>query len=309
MLFEFAVDPAVLTTWDKCRNTLNLMGFQHARAIAAYPSKKRWKKMVLEACRRAGCADREFARILEKIRQADSKLVWSGRPFDDSVNPEDERWIRNAAAQQETDDPFHAILAVRNPNGHADVVLEEEIDEAHPKLAVARETPVLREADPFAGHIRTLIRNSRELLLIDPHFDPSFYRWRSVVQACLTLAARGADGQPLDAVEIHAVDDDEKPSFVEYERRCRTHLPGMLPAGLRSIRVVRWRMRPAAPDDFHGRYVLTDRGGYRLDKGLDEEFGKEQPVGLLADAEWQRLWNGFRGENQFFEKDGEFEVP
>ena len=51
MLYTFAIEPDVLVTWDKCRNTLNLMGFQHGRAIAAYPSKKKWKDLVRAACR------------------------------------------------------------------------------------------------------------------------------------------------------------------------------------------------------------------------------------------------------------------
>ena len=40
MLYVYAIEPDVLITWDKCRNTLNLMGFRHGRAIAAYPSPK-----------------------------------------------------------------------------------------------------------------------------------------------------------------------------------------------------------------------------------------------------------------------------
>ena len=41
MLYTYAIEPDVLVTWDKCRNTLNLMGFPHGRAIAAYPSRKK----------------------------------------------------------------------------------------------------------------------------------------------------------------------------------------------------------------------------------------------------------------------------
>ena len=139
MLYEYAIEPDVLHSWDKCRLTLNLMGFQHGRAIAAYPSWKRWKKMVFEACsRNPGCGEVEFQRIYEKV--------------------------------------------------------------------------------------------------------------------------------------------------------CR------------------WRIRDDGPHDFHARYVLTDRGGYRLDKGLDEEHGVTQPVALLAEQEWRRVREGFRGGNSFFDKTGEFRV-
>jgi hypothetical protein len=51
---------------------------------------------------------------------------------------------------------------------------------------------------------------------------------------------------------------------------------------------------PGGSDDFHERYVLTDRGGYRLGKGLDEEQGITQPIGLLDAFEWERLWAIYR---------------
>ncbi|MCE7937168.1 MAG: hypothetical protein DYG90_00935 [Chloroflexi bacterium CFX6] len=311
MLYEFAIEPELLTSWDKARTTLNLMGFQHARAISAYPSRKRWKKMIFEACRKAGCADREFARIREKVQQSDAKLVWAGSPeeYDGSLKPQDECWIRNATDRQIKRKAFHAILATRNPSGHPDVVLEADVDESHAKLGVARELPVLRQPKPLAGHIEKLVRNSRVLLLIDPHFDPSLYRWRPVIQACVALAAKGVEDRPLERVEIHTLDADGKCSFEEFRSRCAKHIPGLLCDGLPPVRVCRWRLRESAPDDFHERYVLTDRGGYKLGKGLDEEFGKEQPVALLSEAEHARIWTGFQDETPFFEKDGEITIP
>ena len=57
------------------------------------------------------------------------------------------------------------------------------------------------------------------------------------------------------------------------------------------------------------RYVVTDRGGYKLDKGLDEELGVEQSVALLSDQEWKRVIDGFGEVSPFFGKDGEFTVP
>ena len=52
--------------------------------------------------------------------------------------------------------------------------------------------------------------------------------------------------------------------------------------------------------------MLTDRGGYRLDKGLDEEPGVEQAVGLLDDQEWNRVREGYSDAKPFFDKDGGF---
>ena len=69
-----------------------------------------------------------------------------------------------------------------------------------------------------------------------------------------------------------------------------------------SVRICCWRRRDRDRHDFHVRYLLTDRGGYRLDKGLDEERGVEQPVGLLDDRECQRLREGYSSATLFFEK-------
>ena len=309
MLYAFAIEPDVLATWDRCRITLNLMGFQHGRAIAAYPSWTRWRKMILKAgAAYPNCGEREFTRIHEKILDSECKVVRisDASDYDESGLPSEEAWIRNATRFQDREETFHAILSTRNPGDHPDVVLEEDVDESHPKLNVPREAPVLREASALTGHIETLVQNSREMLLIDPHFDPSEDRWRPVVRACIQLAAHTARDAPR--VAIHTLDADKKPSLEEFERRCRPHIRDMLSGNVSSIRICRWRLRDGAPDDFHARYVLTDRGGYRLDKGLDEEPGVEQSVELLSNQTWKRLREGYSDTNPLFDKDGEFTV-
>ncbi len=315
MLYPYAIEPDALVTWDKCRHILDLMGFQHGRAIAGYPSRKRWKALVRAACREnTDLGDRDRRRILRKLDQSNAKMIRLGRPddYDGAIMPAEQGWIRNAVARQAVAREFYAILATRNPEGHPDVVLEEDVDESHEKLAVPREVPVLREPAALAAHVGTLVRNSRQLMLVDPHFDPSVSRWRPVVRACLALAAQAIHGT-LRA-EVHTLarratpSVQDGPSSEEFERRCRSNVPGMLRAGVGSVRICRWRIRGDAPDDFHARYILTDRGGYRLDKGLDLEPGKVQPVGLLDDQEWKRIREGFGDDSPFFDKDGEFTV-
>ena len=173
-------------------------------------------------------------------------------------------------------------------------------------MAVRREQPVLRQARELAAHIATLVINSREMLLVDKHLDLSKDRWRPVIAACLDLAARSGRDEPR--VEIHTLDTEAKWSSEEFRRLCRRYIPGMMTGKLTSLRVRRWRLRDNEPHDFHARYVLTDRGGYSLDKGLDEEIGVEQPVGLLDDQEWRRVREGYGDSNPFFEKADAFKL-
>ena len=311
MLHTYVIEPDALATWDKCRHLLDLMGFQHGRALAAYPSRKRWRALVRAACRaNADLGDRDRRRILRKLDQSldrsNAKLVrLRGRlDYDDAIAPVEECWIRNAVAHQRSVRVFHAILATRNPDDHPDVVLEEDVDASHERLDIPREVPVLREPAALAAHVGTLVRNSRELLLIDPHFDPSVPKWRPVVEACIELASQAAHENPT--VAIHTLDADRKPSLDEFRRRCRRHIPDMMSGNVTSIHVRRWRIRHGASHDFHGRYLLTDRGGYKLDKGLDAEHGMEQPVGLLDEREWKRLREGYGDTSSFFDQDDAF---
>ena len=303
MLYTYAIEPDVLTNWDKCRHLLDLMGFQHGRAIAGYPTRRRWQKLVRAAClANTALGDRDRKRVLDRLRKSKGTIIGSDGAdgYDDTIVPPEECWIRNAVAHQNAVQTFHAILATRNPDRHPDVVLEDDVDGSHDRLDVPREAPVLREPAALAAHIGTLVRNSKELLLIDPHFDPFVPKWRPVVKACIELAAQAAHENPR--VAIHTLDTDRKPSRDEFRQRCQRHIPTMMSGKVTSIRVCRWRIRDGAPHDFHGRYLLTDRGGYRLDKGLDAEHGVEQPVGLLDDQESQRLREGYCDAVPFFEK-------
>lgn len=305
MLYAYAIEPDVLVTWDKCRNTLNLMGFQHGRAIAGYPSRKRWKALVRAACGRSGTPERDRKRIFRKLELSSAKFIASASQYDDSLQPEAERWIRNAVGQQAAVRAFQAIVATRNPDGHPDVILEEDVDESHEKLAVPRESDVLREPRALAEHLSTLIRNSSELLLIDPHFDPSKDRWRPIVRACIELAGRGLRNNPN--VTIHTQGRDT-PSLHDFRALCRRHIPAMMSGRVTSVHVCRWRGRGTGSHDHHARYVLTDRGGYSLDKGLDHEPGVLQPVRLLDEHTWKRVREGYGEGQTFFDKEGEFEI-
>ena len=308
MLHVYALDPALFTTWDSCRLALQLMGFQHGRAIAAYPTRKRWRNLVKAACRASeGIGDFERKRVLDKLDESMAKVVSSKDwPADWHDGMEFDRWLENAISIQDRRKPFEAILSRHNPTGHADVVCEEDIDESHEKFATAREEPVLREPEALCSHIRMLVTNSKKLRLIDPHINPTVDRWRPVIHACLELARQTVQPVPM-AVEVHTFDADNTPSLPNLRESFRKHIEPMLQQSGQSVHVYRWRLNPRAAHDFHARYILTERGGYKLDKGLDAEYGMQQPINLLDDREWQRLWTGYQvGEQSFFFEAGHF---
>ena len=121
------------------------------------------------------------------------------------------------------------------------------------------------------------------------------------MRACIELAEQSVRDNPT--VTIHTLVPDRTQTDVEdFRALCVRHIPNMLFGRITSVRICCWRRRDRDRHDFHARYLLTDRGGYALDKGLDEERGVEQPVGLLDDQECQRLREGYSSANPFFEK-------
>jgi hypothetical protein len=64
------------------------------------------------------------------------------------------------------------------------------------------------------------------------------------------------------------------------EQECRTHLAQLLPPGFK-LNVRRWRHMNRG-ERMHPRYILTDVGGLRIEKGLDEGTpGETTDVSLL----------------------------
>jgi hypothetical protein len=60
--------------------------------------------------------------------------------------------------------------------------------------------------------------------------------------------------------------------------------------------LVRWRKeRETAGETLHPRYILTDRGGIRVDHGLDEgEPGETTDIGLLSENLYSQRWGEYQ---------------
>ncbi|MGH9879642.1 MAG: hypothetical protein ACRD5H_18590 [Nitrososphaerales archaeon] len=105
MLYEYAVEPTLLNNWKDFRYFTEKLGVSRGRLISRYP--KRWKKFVYESL--TNCGEVERARIEERLRQLDDRLLPRQGQWDDNQG-----WLTNAEAEHYRR-PFHAILAKINP--------------------------------------------------------------------------------------------------------------------------------------------------------------------------------------------------
>lgn len=294
MVYEYALEPSLLGSWQRFRYLTERFGVSHGRLISRYP--KRWKALVYEAL--GACSDLDKKRIEERLVRLDDRMVTRAHEWDTTRD-----WLSNAELEHARRS-FHAILAITNPRGSGAVLLADDLDEGTPRWNVSRGIAVSREASALADAIAPLLRIARNIVFIDPHFDPYKARARAALTEFLARVGARANGVPIERVEFHTGFNEGN---VGFDAECRRQLPQRIPAGIR-VRFVRWRER-AGGEGLHNRYVLTDRGGVSLAWGLDEGAPQQtDDLSLLDDALFQTRWEQYCGVNPVFDIAGEVTI-
>lgn len=270
MLYEYAVEPrAIGSSWERFRYLIEKFGFDHGRLIAQFP--KTWFRLVYDAA--AGLGPIEKKRIEEGLNLAKkNKVVRTVRAYDGNKT-----WLENALAGHAAS-PFHAIIALENPGAHGSIVLIDGLDEQQPLWAVPHDWPVVREAPALATALRLMLQSSNVVSFVDPYYDPFSPRYQSTLRECLRIVHAA---NPAAVCEIHHKDGDRAPSVEAIEREARNQFGNVIPNGMTVI-LYRWREK-AGGEDFHARYLLTDRGGIRVDAGFSAEGGHQTTDFALMD--------------------------
>lgn len=287
MLKEFAVEPALLSTWPRFRYLTENFGFSEGRLISRYP--KRWKSMVYDAL--TGCSEIERKKIEVQLQNLDDKMIARHHEWNAGLD-----WLMNAE-HEHASRPFDGIIALGNPRTHPAVLLEDELAESDPRWRTSREVVVSRDATAMAQSMRPLLRRSRRIIFVDPHFSPGIARSRHALSAFCSEIADREPGIVIETVEFHT---KHRPENAMFEADCRARLPGLLPRGMR-LRVVLLQER-AGGEGLHNRYVFCERGGINLRWGLDQGApGQTDDLSLLSQEVYQQRWGQYCGANLAFD--------
>ncbi len=293
MVYEFALEPTLLGSWERFRYLTEKFGVQHGRLICRYP--KRWKALVYEALQ--ACSEIEKKKIEERLVWLDDRMMGRAHEWEPARD-----WLSNAELEHGRR-PFRAIIAAANPRAVASVLLADDLDEETGLWKVEREAKVPRQAAELAKAVAPLLCLAREILFIDPYFDPYKARSRTTLREFLLRAHGRQNGIQLQRVEFHTLFND---GIARFDAECQRELPARIPTGMK-LDVVRWRERKGG-EGFHNRYILTDRGGVRLAWGLDEGAGAQtDDLSLLSDGMFRTCWEQF-GAKPAFDKVAELTV-
>jgi len=306
MIHEFAVEPACLDNWQTFRYLIEQFGVSRGRLISRFP--KEWIKKVKGHC---SCGAFTFVQKqqleIELKRIMNHALIRSGRDYENSIS-----WAENAVKQHINSKPFHAIIVKQI--AHPEKYLLEAGDISHntPLWAIPRERKILRSVDALSDAIVPLLRISKRILFVDKMFrtNSSADRWKTTLESFIQRAVMERENIPSFEYHFEFPSSDfgvaEASRREEFQREADQYLQDILlqdilPQGV-SLKLCRWTRWHDQSDFFHARYVLTERGGIRIDWGLDQgKPGETTHISLMDEGIWQECWESFQDGAKVFQ--------
>lgn len=278
----YGVDPEALSGFTPTCQALESFGFEQGRLVARYP--KAWQRQVHDAC--SNCSDGEKKRVeVALARLKHRAMVASEAAYDGN-----QAWRTNAHSQSHY---FSSIVQRTNPEGHAFVLTEFDLHDGNSNWQVTRELNIPRNAAAIVALVGELLKHSN-----DAHFVDRYYRGKreqnNVIGACLRKL--GPARTSTREVVVHT---DDTGLFSDKLRAARYLLQSLPPST--TLRLISWRPREGG-EGFHARYLLTDRGGFRIDWGFDEHDDQTTDVGILSDSLYEKRWQEMRTGNWACEK-------
>lgn len=299
MVYEFALEPELVATWgDKAnfRYFHDKFGLGQPRMMVEYPSLNNWRGQVLKALDRL--EDIEKAKVLEMVRILTEKTI-SRIPHKeyDGTKP----WLQNSE-QEHAVSPFHAILAKDNPRHHPAILRGDNLDysEEKPRWLIDRDQCPTRNPLDMAATVESLLRNSTEIIFVDPHFGPENARHRRPLEAFLSAIMTNR-GCPVTQVTLLT---SNKAPTAFFSSECVSKLPRIIPVGL-TVNFLQLAEQSGG-EKLHNRYILTDIGGVKFQVGLDDGGdGQTDDVGLMGRIQYDLRWKQYAGSSPAFIRCGE----
>lgn len=291
MIYEYALEPDLLTSGEACEFLASNFGIPRGRLVSQFP--EHWEALVYAAV--ADALPVEKLRITEALSRLAARVFVRTHDWDDAADGD---WL-DKAREEHGRRPFRAILATRNPVREDFVLGRADLHERTERWNVDSTCVVNRTAVAMAQCAEVLLDSAKEVVFADPYFQINEPRFRRPLQKFLEVLGRRTNSVKLLRVELHVEERGTK-EFIQTE--CNSRFLDIIPRNL-TLKIVRWK----AHREFHNRYVLTNRGGLHFGQGLDDGPGTDD-VSILSDAGHTKRWEQFQRATTPFEFVDEFRV-
>lgn len=274
MHFEYAIEPrAIASSWEKCLYLSEKFGFDKGRVLALYP--RRWLAMALEEVD-AGVPPKQKTRIHAKLRalKRDCSIASGRNYYVDLDSDPMQSWLKNALEQQGIN-PFHAIIATNNPEEKEFVLTVDQIEETHPLMVMATsDIEIPSNIDSLSRSFQILLQSGSQIAFVDRYFSLYDRDYRRLLYRCLQIVKRSNPKKDCK-IEIH-YRSKNMPSIADLDRDYCLFTEA-IPEGM-FVDMYCWSELEGG-EDFHDRYLLTDKGGIKIGRGF-KVIGSEKTVNL-----------------------------
>ena len=264
VFYEYAIDPAVLTSFDRVRYFFEAMEPGEGRFLCEYPSK--WCRLVFDQLPNIAGSSRKAAELtLTSMR---TKLIRRKGVAYDSAHS----WVENVVAENSRL-PFRAVVTETGAD-HENHVCAATITIADPRWAKFTSFVPRRRADIIEA-IALLLRQSASIVIIDRFFGNSSRERVDLLGAFAAVAD----------VDTHfEVYCEPLESGDTAKRQLRLNVDA-LGQRLRARQrlTVRVLTKQTSGTRFHNRYVLAQIGGVNFGDSIELGYGKDKLTPLTAE--------------------------
>ncbi|MEQ8407020.1 MAG: hypothetical protein RKH07_01950 [Gammaproteobacteria bacterium] len=281
ILKEFAIDPSLLATWDRCRYITDMFDAQYGRVIAKYPAQD-WLSSAYTAAKSAGNSQMELKKIEERLSQLRKKrtaLFARGRPANKAT-----KWIESACIEHARC-PFNAVVC--EPSGIPQTVCYDDLNPAmEPMQSVEDSVP--RQSVSMANSIEIMFASGQHYKLIDKYFSKRVSEsFLNPIREFLSRIDSREKGAHDVTFEIITASEGNSFNDQIFESNVRKQMEGHIPEEIKLVITFH------PEDQLHDRWIINEWVGVRFGQGFDEGSNPEHVnISVITEQRRVKIWNG-----------------
>ena len=291
ILGEFAINPEAIQSWTDLRIISMRFGFENGAVISDFP--KPWVATLKQKAEQELKGTREYLAVVERLNRIKKEfLINRVRAYDAADD-----WVSNAMVQNKELE-FHKIIDINAAKG---VDAFDDIDER--LFEGLREGSIHRYAADLAQAACLLLENSKKIKIIDPFISPHRGCQKSIKEI-INVIQKGNRAQNIQ-LELHTSSrrSGKDVDVAKEKSEIDTIYQSLVSAGM-SFRVYWWK--DDETNELHPRYLVTERGGIRYDRGFIEpnelsEKDSETDVSMMTQKRANEVWGTYTSESSKYE--------
>jgi hypothetical protein len=281
MIYEYALEPEMVAKWGEKgkKHFQREFGLSQGRIVSRYP--ENWRELVWKSF--SSEDQNEKYHLTELIfRLSEKQIKRKAFLWDNSK----ETWLENAL-NEHASHPFRAVLARNNKDNLPQVLDEDSLaDDPCPGWDNPSDIPIQRTVEEMTSAVMCMLTLCRWIKFIDPHIDPTTYRYQMSMNSFLKILAGKRLAGPLESIEIHYKTEKYSLRYLEdvYKKK------NIIPKGLK-VTLFQWDDKQSE-HMLHNRYILTNIGGVSFNHGLDIGGGTDV-VHRLSMKTYESIYNEY----------------